>query len=297
MTRFSCLLLASWAAFAAAAPQAFAECNPNYSEPKNRDSSDVVVALKVDDVGDTFDKVLSLVRAAKGKVGKQTKSESPRCSDGRIVAEIPTAKVRPVVIRLRKLGEVLQESMDYREDRDAVEIEIKFSDRDTDGYGHSSRATFFAGVTGGVLAVSGIAGDLKRPGAGVVMATERQWAQLSLFVLEDGKEDEADTTTTASDGDKKKKTKGSSMALVSHEFYSSVLGDGNRTFMNPYAGFSYGYAHLDGVSAVAIAGNLGVELVKVRYVAWSVTGSLLSFFNSGEGGTGRLYTTQLSIPF
>jgi hypothetical protein len=52
--------------------------------------------------------------------------------------------------------------------------------------------------------------------------------------------------------------------------YSRAFGSGNRASLNPYVGARLGYAYLQ-ASYLAVAAELGVELVKQRGVLWSVS--------------------------
>jgi hypothetical protein len=52
--------------------------------------------------------------------------------------------------------------------------------------------------------------------------------------------------------------------------YARSLGEGERPWFNPFAGFRVGYAYWD-AHAFAVAGELGIELLKSSGVAWSAS--------------------------
>jgi hypothetical protein len=52
--------------------------------------------------------------------------------------------------------------------------------------------------------------------------------------------------------------------------YSKAFGSGSRSSLNPYIGARFGYAYLE-ASYLAVAAELGVELVKQRGVLWTVS--------------------------
>jgi hypothetical protein len=52
--------------------------------------------------------------------------------------------------------------------------------------------------------------------------------------------------------------------------YSRAFGSGNRSSLNPYVGARFGYAYLQ-ASYLAVAAEVGVELVKQRGILWTVS--------------------------
>jgi hypothetical protein len=56
------------------------------------------------------------------------------------------------------------------------------------------------------------------------------------------------------------------IAGMGGEVYSDFLGRGKRTFINPFFGYSFGWARIDSVDFVAAGATAGVELVKSDYV-------------------------------
>ena len=61
------------------------------------------------------------------------------------------------------------------------------------------------------------------------------------------------------------------LATFGSAIYSDLLGGGLRSYLNPYLGLRAGYAQIDGKNEFAFGGELGLELVKFKYVeidAW-----------------------------
>ncbi|HZJ64546.1 MAG TPA: hypothetical protein VFD36_13585, partial [Kofleriaceae bacterium] len=58
---------------------------------------------------------------------------------------------------------------------------------------------------------------------------------------------------------------------------------GKRSSLNPYVGARLGYAYLD-ASYVAVAAELGVELVKQRGVLWTVSARPMGLLGSDSLG-------------
>ena len=65
--------------------------------------------------------------------------------------------------------------------------------------------------------------------------------------------------------------------------YSRAFGAGKRSSLNPYVGARLGYAYLD-ASYVAVAAELGVELVKQRGVLWTVSARPMGLLGSDSLG-------------
>jgi hypothetical protein len=65
--------------------------------------------------------------------------------------------------------------------------------------------------------------------------------------------------------------------------YSRAFGAGNRSSFNPYVGARFGYAYLQ-ASYLAVAAELGVELVKQRGVVWTVSARPIGLFGSDSQG-------------
>ena len=69
--------------------------------------------------------------------------------------------------------------------------------------------------------------------------------------------------------------------------YSRAFGAGKRSSLNPYVGARLGYAYLD-ASYVAVAAELGVELVKQRGVLWTVSARPMGLLGSDSLGAFEL---------
>lgn len=63
--------------------------------------------------------------------------------------------------------------------------------------------------------------------------------------------------------------------------YSRALGGGNRRSLNPYLGARVGYAYLQ-ASYLAVAAEVGVELVKQDGVVWTVSARPMGLLGSGS---------------
>jgi hypothetical protein len=87
------------------------------------------------------------------------------------------------------------------------------------------------------------------------------------------------------------------IASVGTALYSGYLGYGHRRVFNPYLGARLGYGYLSGEHATTIAGELGIELYKQRYVLVEVSGRVTALFR--EAGTEAAFQGQLGfeIPF
>ena len=65
--------------------------------------------------------------------------------------------------------------------------------------------------------------------------------------------------------------------------YSRAFGSGNRSSLNPYVGARFGYAYLQ-ASYLAVAAEVGVELVKQRGVLWTVSARPMGLVGSDSQG-------------
>jgi len=65
--------------------------------------------------------------------------------------------------------------------------------------------------------------------------------------------------------------------------YSRALGSGHRSSFNPYIGARFGYAYLQ-ANYLAVAAELGVELVKQRGVLWTVSARPMGLVGSDSQG-------------
>jgi len=63
--------------------------------------------------------------------------------------------------------------------------------------------------------------------------------------------------------------------------YSRAFGSGSRSSLNPYVGARFGYAYLQ-ASYLAVAAELGVELVKQRGIQWTVSARPMGLVGSSS---------------
>ncbi len=73
------------------------------------------------------------------------------------------------------------------------------------------------------------------------------------------------------------------LATAGSEFYSNLLGAGERRYLNPYLGFRLGYANLIGDGAFTIGGSVGIELVKTRLFALEIETRALGLVGAANG--------------
>ena len=67
------------------------------------------------------------------------------------------------------------------------------------------------------------------------------------------------------------------------EFYSDYLGGGQRRFLNPYIGYTLGYARFLEKNEGVFGITLGVELVKTKTVSVDLSGRGFGMFFSSAG--------------
>lgn len=78
--------------------------------------------------------------------------------------------------------------------------------------------------------------------------------------------------------------------------YSSFLGGGRRSFLNPYLGYRFGVGYLSGESSAVIGAEVGLELYKHKYVQLEASLRALAFLREDTDAAlhGQL---GLAIPF
>lgn len=87
------------------------------------------------------------------------------------------------------------------------------------------------------------------------------------------------------------------IATLGTALYSSLLGHGRRRYLNPYFGVRLGYGYLSGEGSMVIAGELGLELYRHRYLRVEAAGRAVAFVRDG-GADGALHATLgAAIPF
>jgi hypothetical protein len=73
------------------------------------------------------------------------------------------------------------------------------------------------------------------------------------------------------------------LATMGGEFYSDFLGGGRRKYLNPFIGWTLGYARFDGNNEAVLGFSAGVELFKTRAVTVDLQGRALGMFLSSAG--------------
>lgn len=75
----------------------------------------------------------------------------------------------------------------------------------------------------------------------------------------------------------------SALLTVGGEVYSDFLGGGRRRFLNPYFGVRLGYARLLGENALALGGDVGLELVKTAFFLLELQGRAHALIGPNDG--------------
>jgi hypothetical protein len=87
------------------------------------------------------------------------------------------------------------------------------------------------------------------------------------------------------------------IATVGTALYSSFLGAGRRRFGNPYLGVRTGYGYLSGDGCPVVAGELGLELFKHRYLLVEAAARTVAFFRK-DNIEGALHAVLgAAVPF
>jgi hypothetical protein len=273
---------------------------PFQSKPDQ--NPDVTIELLVAETDDAAKQAEKVVKDAGGKIDKRSINRDQYDNQtATFSASIPMESADDAMEKIRKIGSVRGENSDFDSSVKSVRVRIVISDKRMDSYGDSrSQGRLFAGVAAANLNLN-LSNDKTRSmsGAGITLSPRGQWAQLTIIMLKDAKKESsksADSGASATDV-KEPSSAGSSLFLIGHNFYSSIFGGGYRSYLNPYAGLTYGYSRLFNRSLFAIGGTIGLELVKLKWFTWSVSGNLMGLYSGKDGGTTNMYATHLFIPF
>jgi hypothetical protein len=87
------------------------------------------------------------------------------------------------------------------------------------------------------------------------------------------------------------------LATVGSALYSSYLGGGRRRFGNPYLGFRVGYGYLSDEGCLALGGELGLELVRHRYLLVDAAVRSVAFFRKDTTDGAIHGLVGISVPF
>ena len=82
--------------------------------------------------------------------------------------------------------------------------------------------------------------------------------------------------------------------------YSDFLGGGRRSFGNPYLGFRVGAGSLNNRSTLAYGAEVGVELVRLKYLLVDLTGRVMGlYYNRNPTGSDITFqgTLGVGVPF
>jgi hypothetical protein len=86
------------------------------------------------------------------------------------------------------------------------------------------------------------------------------------------------------------------LATFGTALYSGFLGHGRRRYLNPYIGARVGYGYLSDNGSPVLAGELGVELVKHKYLVVDASARALAFMTSSPEGALQA-ALGVSVPF
>jgi hypothetical protein len=86
------------------------------------------------------------------------------------------------------------------------------------------------------------------------------------------------------------------IATFGSALYSSYLRNGHRRYFNPYVGGRVGYGYLSGNGSPLIAGELGVELFKHKYLLVDTSLRVVAFVRT-EAEAALHATLGVSVPF
>lgn len=87
------------------------------------------------------------------------------------------------------------------------------------------------------------------------------------------------------------------LGTIGSALYSSYLGGGRRRFGNPYLGFRAGYGYLSGEGCFALGGELGIELVRHRYLLVDAAVRSVAFFRKDTTDGALHGLVGVAVPF
>jgi hypothetical protein len=87
------------------------------------------------------------------------------------------------------------------------------------------------------------------------------------------------------------------LGTIGSALYSSYLGGGRRRFVNPYLGFRAGYGYLSGEGCFALGAELGVELVRHRYLLVEAAARSVAFFRKDTTDGAIHGLVGVAVPF
>jgi hypothetical protein len=270
---------------------------------RNSVKPDASIAVRVESVTRATADVGKAAAALGAKNVSRNVDRSGSYNSSTIVYSLPVSKADSLLSTARGLGEVTSESVSFgsKDDDAKVRVQITLTDEEQTYVARGKRSAFLAGASGLSSRVSGLTQkELDYTGWGITVAVTRRSAQLSIYSLKLDKDAFAEKQTDP-DLEKERlqleKENSGSMALVSHSTYSSFFGNGNRSFLNPFAGIAYGYSHIAGSSLAAIGGHVGVDLLNIGGIVMGTSAHMLGLYNSRDGATSSMFDLHLFIPF
>lgn len=265
--------------------------------------ADATITVQVESVAKAMADVNKAASALGAKTVSRNMNRNGQFNSSTVMLSISVAKADDLLGKIRTMGEVSSESASFNnlDSDEPVNIQITLNDRKEEYVARGKRSNFLAGGSAVSSRVNGLTPqDLNFTGWGLTVSVKRRSAQLSILSLKLDKEAYAEKET---DPELEKirmqleKEKSGSMAVISHSTYSSFFGDGNRPFLNPFAGITYGYSHLAGSSLATIGGQVGIDLVNLGGVVLGTSASMLGLYNSKDGATSSQFDVHLFIPF
>lgn len=264
---------------------------------------DASIAIRVESVSRATTEVTRAAAALDAKTVSRNVNRSGGFNSSTIIYSLSVSKADSLISTARGLGEVTSESASFgnMDDDAKVRVQITLTDEEQTYVARGKRSAFLAGASGLASRVSGLTQkELNYSGWGITVAVSRRSAQLSIYSLKLDKaayeEKESDPELETERLQLEKENSGS-MALISHSTYSSFFGNGNRSFLNPYAGIAYGYSHIAGSSLATIGGHVGVDLLNIGGIVMGTSAHMLGLYNSKDGATSSLFDLHLFIPF
>jgi hypothetical protein len=252
-----------------------------------------IVEADVEKSSEELDKIIS---KSDGKILRKRKMIENEGNVRRVYyyqVRFKSSKVEAALSQIRRIGTVDRETASYDMAEETVDVSIEISDK-RERRGPVRAAQLFAGATAAAVNLS-LSNEFNRSmlGAGVSLTPRGKWAYLSILVLKDNTKN----SMSNQQGSEVQSASGSSMLVIGHNYYSSILGNGENTFFNPFAGVNYGIARLYNRTMLAFGGTLGVELLNTEWVTISAAAKVNGLYSAKDGGTSTMYVAQMALPF
>jgi hypothetical protein len=289
--RFLALAVASFSTLIPAIT--FASQTPASAESPETQASIEIFDSEVEKASESVDEI---IQESKGTVLRKTRifdNEMNQRKIFRYLVRFKASIAEKALSKIRSLGTVTRETANFEINRETIDIAIELTDSRRRRQPARS-AQLFAGATAAMVNLN-LSNDFNRSmlGAGISLTPSGKWAYLTVLSFRDNTERTGSNDNNAQAAS----ASGSTMLLIGHNYYSSIFGNGENTFFNPFAGVNYGIARLYTRTMFAFGGTLGVELVSSRWFTLSAAAKLSGLYSSKDGGTASIYLAQISLPF